>query len=185
MQLDSFELSKIAGAILSALLVIVGFRTAIQIAEHDKAPEKPGYVLPLPQAEPTAGAGGAAPAGAPAAPVAAAFDAKAVAQASASGNVQAGQKIFTKCQACHSGEKGAPNKVGPNLWGVVGRPKASHEGFSYSDAMKAKGGNWTLEDLAAFVHGPKAFVPGTKMLFPGVADSGDLGDLLAYLNTLK
>ena len=51
--------------------------------------------------------------------------------------------------------------------------------------MKAKGGNWTLEDLASFVHSPKTFVPGTKMLFPGIADPSDLGDLLAYLNTLK
>ncbi|HUJ36875.1 MAG TPA: cytochrome c family protein, partial [Hyphomicrobium sp.] len=86
---------------------------------------------------------------------------------------------------CHDGTSGGPNKVGPNLWGVVGRPKASHEGFNYSDAMKAKGGNWTPEDLAQFVHSPKTFVPGTKMLFPGIADQGELADLLAYLNTLK
>lgn len=180
--LDSFELSKIAGAVLCALLVIVGFRTGLQIAEHDKAPEKPGYVLPAPtsDAAPAAGHEAAAPAAA-----AAAFDPKAVAEAAASGDAAAGQKIFTKCQACHSGEHGGPNKVGPNLSGVVGRPKASHEGFAYSDAMKAKGGNWTLEDLAAFVHNPKGFVPGTKMLFPGVADTADLGNLLAYLNTLK
>jgi len=183
MRLDSFELSKIAGGFLCALLVIVGFRVALEIAEHDKAPEKPGYVLPMPEAAP---AGGAAPAaGGPAAPAAAAFDAAAVAQAAASGNAQAGAATFKKCTACHSGEKGGPNKVGPDLFGVVGRPKASHEGFGYSEAMKAKGGNWTLEDLASFIHSPKTFVPGTKMLFPGIADPGDLGDLLAYLNTLK
>lgn len=179
--LDSFELSKIAGAFLCALLVIVGFRTALQISEHSRSAEKPGYVLPLPEeaAAPAADKGGDA---APAAP---AFDAKAVADASASGNVQAGQKIFAKCQACHSADNGGPNKVGPNLFGVVGRPKASHAGFNYSDAMKAKGGDWTLVDVAAFIHSPKGFVPGTKMLFPGIADAGDLGDLLAYLNTLK
>lgn len=180
---DSFELSKIAGAVLCALLVIVGFRTALEIADHGRAPEKPGFVLPAPgdAAAPAAGGHEAAPA----APAAAAFDAKAVADAAASADAAAGQKIFSKCQACHSGEHGGPNKVGPNLAGVVGRPKASHEGFNYSDAMKAKGGNWTLEDLAAFVHNPKGFVAGTKMLFPGVADAGDLGNLLAYLNTLK
>jgi len=186
MQLDSFELSKIAGAVLCALLVIVGFRTALEIAEHDRAPEKPGYVLPAPAPEgaaPAADQGGGA--AAPAAPAAPAFDAKAVADAAASGDAAAGQKIFTKCQACHSAEHGGPNKVGPNLAGVVGRPKASHEGFNYSEAMKAKGGDWTLEDLAAFVHNPKGFVPGTKMLFPGIADPGDLGNLLAYLNTVK
>ncbi|CAN1722629.1 Cytochrome c homolog [Hyphomicrobium sp. 1Nfss2.1] len=179
--LDSFELSKIAGAILCSLLVIVGFRTALEMAAHDKAPEKPGYVLPLPEAAAPPAKGEAAPAE-PAAP---AFDAKAVADAATSGDAAAGQKVFSKCAACHSGDNGGPNKVGPNLWGVVGRAKASHEGFNYSDAMKAKGGDWTLEDLAHFIHKPKEFVPGTKMLFPGVADTGDLSNLLAYLNTLK
>lgn len=191
--MDTFELSKIAGAVLSALLVIVGFRTALEIARMDRAPEKPGYVLPMPEAAPAAGehapaaapAPGAAPAGGAGAPAAAAFDPAEVAKAAATGNAQGGAAIFNKCQACHSGEPGGPNKVGPNLAGVVGRPKASHEGFNYSDAMKAKGGNWTLEDLASFIHNPKAFVPGTKMLFPGITDPGDLGDLLAYLGTLK
>ncbi|MEI9899970.1 MAG: cytochrome c family protein [Hyphomicrobium sp.] len=182
MHVDSFELSKIAGAFLCALLVIVGFRTALEIAGHSQAPEKPGYVLPLAEAAPAAGHGGEAPAAAPAAP---AFDAKAVADAAASGDVASGQKIFTKCAACHSIEPGGPNKVGPNLAGVVGRPRASHAGFNYSDAMKAKGGNWTLEDLAGFIHNPKGFVPGTKMLFPGIADPGDLSNLLAYLSSVK
>jgi len=179
MRLDSFELAKIAGGFLCALLVIVGFRVALEISEHGKAHEKPGYVLPTPEAAPAAG--GAAPAGAPAA----AFDATAVAQAAAAANAEAGAAVFKKCTACHSAETGGPNKVGPNLAGIVGRAKAGHAGFGYSDAMKAKGGNWTLDDLASFIHSPKTFVPGTKMLFPGIADAGELGDLLAYLNTLK
>ena len=137
-------------------------------------------MLPTPEAAPAAG--GAAPA---ACPGSSGFDATAVAQAAAAGNAEAGAAIFKKCTACHSAETGGPNKVGPNLAGVVGRPKASHAGFGYSDAMKAKGGNWTLDDLASFIHSPKTFVPGTKMLFPGIADAGELGDLLAYLNTLK
>src|SRR5690349_3283286 len=143
MRIDSFELSKIAGGFLCALLVIVGFRTALEIAEHGAPHEKPGYVLPMPQA--AAPAGDAGHGAAPAAPAGPAFDPKAVAEAAASGNAANGQKIFNKCGACHSAEHGGPNKMGPNLAGVVGRPKASHEGFAYSDAMKGKGGNWTLE----------------------------------------
>jgi cytochrome c len=182
--MDTFELAKIAGAVLSALLVIVGFRTMLEIAEDSHKAEKPGYTLPTP-AEPAAapkpgeGAAVSAPVALPA------FDAAAVVKASAEGNAQNGATTFKKCQACHDGAKGGPNKVGPNLWGVVGRPKASHEGFNYSDAMTTKGGNWAPEDIVTFVHGPKAFVPGTKMHFPGIADPGELADLVAYLNTLK
>jgi len=182
MRFDSFEFSKIAGAFLCTLLVIVGFRVALEIGEHSSAPEKPGYVLPMPSKE---GGGAAAPAGGKAPAAAPAFDPAAVAQAAASGNAESGASIFKKCTACHSIEASGGNKVGPNLFGVVGRPKASHEGFSYSEAMKAKGGNWTLEDLASFIHDPKGFVPGTKMHFPGIPDSGDLADLLAYLNSAK
>ena len=179
--MDSFEVAKVAGAVLSALLVIVGFNTVLEIIEESRTPEKPGYTLPAPaqQASPVKPGGSE---GLPAQPT---FNAPAVVKASADGNVQSGAKTFKKCQACHDGTKGGPNKVGPNLWGVVGRPKASHEGFNYSDAMKAKGGNWTPEDLAQFVHSPKTFVPGTKMLFPGISDPSELADLLAYLNTLK
>ena len=192
-RIDSFEFAKIAGGVLCALLVIVGYRTALEIAKTNRAPQPPGYTLPMPEAAPAAGqdaGGGAAPADGKAAPADAkgapeGFDAAAVAAASASADAQAGAAIFKKCQACHSGEKGGPNKFGPDLWGVVGRPKASHAGFNYSDAMKAKGGNWTPEDLAAFVHNPKGFVPGTKMIFPGIPDPTDLADLLAYLGTLK
>ena len=187
--MDIFELSKIAGAVLAALIVIVGFRVVLDIAEENRAPEKPGYTLPMPEEAapsdvPSDGAAAVdAPVDLPAIP--AAFDAASVAAAAAGADAAAGAKIAKKCLACHSFEKGGPNKVGPNMWGVVGRPKASHEGFNYSEAMKAKGGDWTLTDLAAFVHNPKDFVPGTKMIFPGVADSTDLSDLLAYLNTQK
>jgi cytochrome c len=187
--MDSFEVAKLAGAVLAALIVIVGFRAVLEIAEENRAPEHPGFTLPMPEATgpsdiPPGGAAAVdAPVDLPAIPPT--FDAAAVAEAAASANAEAGSTIFKKCQTCHSSDKGGPNKVGPNLWGIVGRPKAGHEGFNYSEALKAKGGDWTPPDLAAFVHSPKVFVPGTKMIFPGVSDSTDVSDLLAYLNTLK
>jgi len=188
--MDTFELTKIAGAVLCALLVIVGFHTALEIAGEGRAPQKPGYTLPMPavKAPSDIPAGGAAavpsPVDLPAVPPPT-FDAAAVAEAAATASPEAGAKVFGKCHSCHSAEKDKPSPVGPNLWGVVGRPKGSLPGFNYSDAMKAKGGDWTLADLAGFVHKPKEYVPGTKMSFPGVADPSDLADLLAYLGTLK
>jgi cytochrome c len=132
--MDSFEVAKIAGTVLAALLVIVGFRVALDIAEEGHAPAKPGFTLPMPeQAAPSdTPPGGAAavdaPVDLPAVP--ASFDAAAVAEASATANAEAGAAVFKKCAACHSADQGGPNKVGPNLWGIVGRPKAGHEGFN-------------------------------------------------------
>jgi cytochrome c len=186
--MDSFELSKIAGAVLCALLVIVGFRTGLEIARTAQEEGPVGYSLPMPEiTQSDLPADGAAavpgPVDLPAIP--ASFNPDEVAEASAGADVGAGAKIFNKCKACHSADQGGPNKVGPNLWDIVGRAKASHAGFNYSDALQAKGGDWTLPDLAAFLHKPKEYVPGTKMIFPGISDSADLSDLLAYLNTLK
>jgi cytochrome c len=87
--------------------------------------------------------------------------------------------------ACHTGDKGGRNLVGPNLWGIVGRPRASHAGFPYSDAMKNHPGNWSFEELAKYLHDPRADIPGNKMAFPGVKDNAELADLLAFLRTLS
>lgn len=175
--IDSFEISKIAGAVLAALLVIFGTKTFIEIRGESHAPEKPGFELEAPPPE--------AKAGEAAAPAAAAFSPADVLKALATAKPENGQATFKKCMACHTGEKGGANKVGPHLWGVVGRKPGSVEGFSYSDAMKSQTTDWTFEHLAAFLHSPKTAVPGTKMVFAGVTNTGDLADLLAYLRTLN
>ena len=75
--------------------------------------------------------------------------------------------------------------MGPNLWGVVGRPKASEPGFAYSEQLKAKGGAWTIDDLNQFITNPKAFVTGTKMTFPGDDHARERADIIDYLNSLS
>jgi len=92
-----------------------------------------------------------------------------------------GEKIFKKCASCHNVAKGEGAKVGPNLFGVVGRARATFAGFAYSDAMKAKGGKWDPESINQFITKPKDFVPGTKMAFPGLKKPQDRADVILFL----
>jgi cytochrome c len=96
-------------------------------------------------------------------------------------DAMAGESVAERCGACHDWSKGGPNKIGPNLYGVIGRPKASHPGFDYSPAMKEKGGNWSYADLFTFLRQPAAFVPGTKMTFAGLPRVQDRLNVIAFL----
>lgn len=102
----------------------------------------------------------------------------------ATGDAERGAKLAkTRCAACHTFDKGGANKVGPNLHGIVGRARASHEGYSYSSAMKAKGGSWTYDDLFVYLEKPSALVKGTKMTF-NLPKPQERADIIAYLRTI-
>ncbi len=103
----------------------------------------------------------------------------------ASADAKKGEQLAKVCTACHNFEKGAGAKVGPPLWGVVGRPIASVAGFAYSDGLKKVGGDWTFEKLAHWIADPKAMVPSTKMAYPGERTPQKDADILAYLQTLS
>lgn len=173
--MNSFEFNKIAGAVLGTGLLALGLNSLSGMIYHSPEPEKPGYLIEV--AEASAGgesAGGGETATASLGTLLAAADPK---------KGEAGVKA---CAACHDFTKGGPNKVGPNLYGVVMRPHASHEGFSYSEAMAAKKGEpWSYEALNAFIANPKEAVPGTKMAFGGVKKPEARADILAYLATLS
>ena len=96
-------------------------------------------------------------------------------------NLDSGAKIFKKCMTCHTVEKSGGNKIGPDLFGVVGRKRASVANFSYSDAMKKKVGSWTHNDLNQFLTKPKGFIPGTKMSFAGLTREQDRANVIDYL----
>ncbi|WP_395680043.1 c-type cytochrome [Inquilinus sp.] len=102
------------------------------------------------------------------------------AQDAAAGDAAKGKQIFTRCQACHSVEAGT-NKLGPSLHGVVGRTSGTLEGFNYSDAMKSAHLTWDEATLDKYLAGPKALVPGTKMIFPGLPKEEDRLNVIAYL----
>lgn len=172
--IDSFEFNKIAMAVLGVIFALFSVSLLTEVIFHAEAPEQPAFVL----AEVEAGDKGEAtedsgPAFAPVTPLMASADA------------EEGENVFKKCASCHTLEKGGANKVGPNLYNIVGRPIASHEGFSYSDELIAfgEGKDWTYEELNGFFWKPKTYVRGTAMGFVGLKDVQDRADVIAYLRT--
>jgi cytochrome c len=170
--MDSFEMNKILGAILGTALVVVALNIASGAIFTPEKPAKPGFNIVVPKA-----ATGQEQAPAEKEPP--------IAQLLASADPKRGEDSAKVCQACHTFEKGGPAKVGPNLWGVVGRPRASMPGFDYSGGMKSMGGTWTVEDLNQFLAKPQAFVSGTKMTFAGLTRPQVRADVIAYLNSLS
>jgi cytochrome c len=173
--MDSFEFNKIMGALLATCLALLALNfTAEAIFEHHPL-AKPGFEIEVKSAAHEAGAGAEKKA-APEEPIG-----KLLANATS----ERGEAAAKACTMCHNFQKGGPNgSAGPNLYGIVGRARASAPGFSYSDAMKAKGGEWTIEDLNKFIESPKTFAPGTKMGYGGMNKAAQRADLLAYLNSL-
>lgn len=100
----------------------------------------------------------------------------------ASADPAAGEKIFAKCSSCHTAAQGGANGIGPDLWGTVGEPIGKGKaGYAFSSALSGHGGNWTYENLDAWLKSPSAFAPGTKMTFAGLSKPEDRADVIAYL----
>lgn len=127
----------------------------------------------------------AAPPAADATVVAAAATAVAAGEdyAAFTGNADAGKKVFVKCMACHSVTQGQ-NKVGPSLYGIVGRPAGSIAGFAYSAANKNSGITWTEQVMFEYLKNPQQYIKGTKMVFPGLPSGQDRADVIAYLKSV-
>ena len=171
--MDSFEWNKIAGAVLGTLIFIFVIRLVAENIYEPEAPAKPGYIV---QGVTEEAAGGGA-----AAPVEEAMPDWGTVLASA--DVGAGKTISIKCEQCHDTTGAKTIKIGPPLFGVVGRARASVAGFDYSSAMKAKGGDWTYDEIFKFVKSPGAYIPGTKMTFAGLSRADDRINLIAFLRT--
>jgi cytochrome c len=173
--MNSFEFNKIAGAVLGTALLVFGLKELSGFVYGTHAPEKPGFAVEVAEAatEGEKPAEDAAPA-------------VSLGTMLASADATKGQTVFKACGACHDGSKGGPNKVGPNLWGIVGRNHGIHEGFSYSEAMAAlKDKPWDYAALNEFLTNPKKAIPGTKMAYGGLKKDDDRANLLAYLQTLS
>lgn len=165
------------GALLGTVFVLMSVSIASNGIFKTHAPEQAGFAI---EADEGSDAAGGADTAAAATPIAVLL---------ASADAEKGANAFKKCVACHTGDKGGANKVGPNLFDLVNRPIATHEGFSYSAAMKdfSQGGSvkWDFEHLNHFLEGPKKYVSGTSMGFAGVKKEAERADLIAYLRTLS
>ena len=170
--MDSFTVNKIAGAFLGTCVVGMGLGIVAQGIYEPGAPAKPGYALPEPVPE-SAQTAEAKPAAAPLPVLLAKAD------------VAKGENDVKVCSACHNFKEGAGTKVGPELYGVVDRPKGSVAGFDYSAGLKGKGGNWTFEDINQFLIKPSAYVPGTKMGYQGEESPEKRADIIVYLRSLS
>lgn len=175
--MSGMELNKIAGAVLLAGLIamITGKVTETLYAKggHGEA-EKRGFQIAGVAAE---GSGAAAPAAEPEVNILSLLP---------TADAKAGENVIKKCASCHDFTKGGPNKVGPNLWDIVGHDHAAKGDFNYSPALAGmKGKKWDFVALSDFLANPQKAVPGTKMGFAGIKKAQERADLLAYLRTLS
>ncbi|HEY1383006.1 MAG TPA: cytochrome c family protein [Dongiaceae bacterium] len=165
--MSSLEANKIAAAILVGGMITLsaGILSDFIYKPHHEA-----------EASKEGAEGGAAPAAPSQKPV------EPVLGLIAKADAAKGENIAKKCQTCHSFDQAGTNKVGPGLWGVVGRQSGTHPGFAYSDAMKSHNKPWTFAELNKFIANPKGYIPGTKMTFPGLPNVQDRADLFAWLD---
>jgi cytochrome c len=169
--MDSFELNKILGALLGTCMVLLAVHLASGAIFATPVPAKPGYIIAVKQEGEAKPKAAPAPAGQP------------IEAFLASANIKNGEQTAKECELCHNLGKGQGAKIGPDLYGVVGRPVASEAGFNYSAPLKAKGGTWTFDALNKWLTDPRADVPGTLMTFAGISSEHQRADVIAYLNS--
>jgi len=159
--------NTIAGWALFAGIIALGGGIVSSKMFHNEAPETQGYKIEGVEAE-----GGEAAAAGPS-----------LNTLLSKADPAKGEKVFAKCAACHTVNSGGANGIGPNLFGIVGKPHGAHPGFAYSDGLKSKPGNWDFAAMNEWLTSPRDYAPGTKMTFAGLGNAEDRANLIAWLNT--
>ena len=169
--MDSFEINKIVAAVLMVALLVIGISKISDVIFHVDKPEKPGYVVEVEQVE-TASVSTETTN----------KDEVDIVALMAMGDVASGEKIFKKCAACHSINKGGKNNIGPALYNVVGRKIGGVADYKYSKALVAYGKEWSFEELNGFLIKPSKWIRGTKMAYAGLRKESDRASVIKYLN---
>ena len=169
--MDSFEINKIIAAVLMVALLVIGIGKLSDLIFHVEKPEKPGYLVEIDQVTTTSISKESS--------VEEKID---IAALMAMGDVVIGQKIFKKCAACHSINKGGKNNIGPALYNVVGRKVGGVTDYKYSKALASYDKDWTFEELNGFLKKPASYIKGTKMSYAGLRKEKDRASIIKYLN---
>jgi cytochrome c len=169
--MDSFELNKIIAAILMVALIVIGLGKIVDVVFYVEKPKNPGYQVEV--------ASQVSPETSLATEMVEKIDITAV---MALGDITSGEKIFKKCAACHSINKGGKNKIGPALYNVVGRAVGGVDDYKYSKALASYGKAWTFEELNGFLTKPSSYLKGTKMSYAGLRKEKDRASVIKYLN---
>ena len=170
--MSAVEINKLVGAVLVAGLVFMAINVGVDEFWHQSATVSTHY--PVPESAAAMPSEDLADDAEPS-----------ILALMAGADTTAGQKVAKKCTSCHDMAKNGPDKIGPNLWGILGGPVAGRQGYSYSDAMAGLGGQWGYTELDAFLTKPKAFAPGTKMSFGGIKKASDRANIIAFLRMLS
>ena len=169
--MDSFELNKIIAAVLMVALLVIGIGKLSDVIFHVEKPKTPGYAVNVEQVV-TASASSSES-------VEEKID---MTTLMAMGDLAVGEKVFKKCAACHSINKGGKNNIGPALYNVVGRQVGSISDYKYSKALSEYGKEWTFEELNGYLIKPAKWIKGTKMAFAGLRKEKDRASVILYLN---
>ena len=170
--MDSFEINKIVAAVLMVALLVIGIGKVSNLIFHVEKPEVPGYAVDVEQAVATS--------------TETSSDTSEekidISALMAMGDLAHGEKVFKKCAACHSINKGGKNNIGPALYNVVGRKVGSISDYKYSKALSEYEKEWSFEELNGYLIKPAKWIKGTKMAFAGLRKEKDRASVILYLN---
>ncbi len=169
--MDSFEINKIIAAVLLIALIVIGIGKISDIAFYVDKPEKSAYKVDIKEDSQISSS-----------TTEKTEEKVNISALLALGDVSHGEKVFKKCSACHLVNKGGENKIGPALYGVIGRKVAAKDDYKYSKAMSAYDKSWTFEEMNGYLKKPQSYIKGTKMAFAGLRKERDRASVILYLN---